>query len=270
MKRFILLLIGLYSTLTFADRQEITLVFEVKENPPYYLDNGPEINWDKPGITLSLLKDIEADLPVKFTFERVPWARALQMVKDGEADGVFHSSYKKEREAFVKYLTSEGSPDPTKQIMSQSYVIYKRKDKTLSWNGDRFSDNTIKIGAVIGYAVIDDLKALGLDVVEVTTQSSGLEMLYRGRIDAWIDIETMSDTRISKSPHIEAMIEKLNKPFMQRPYYLMFSHQFYDAHSALALDIWDAIEAQHSAKASLQLSKNTNSSNYEKVGMTRP
>ncbi|WP_156502284.1 hypothetical protein, partial [Oleiphilus sp. HI0067] len=85
MKRFILLLISLYSTLTFADRQEITLVFEVKENPPYYLGNGPEINWEKPRITLSLLKDIEADLTVKFTFERVPWTRALQMVKDGEA-----------------------------------------------------------------------------------------------------------------------------------------------------------------------------------------
>lgn len=236
------LLLVLLSFSASASPQEIKLVFEVKENPPYYLDEGTDINWDKPGITLELLRLVQQQLGLNFTFERVPWARALKMTEHNQAQGVFRSSFKQSRTKIGVYPMINGSHDPSMKIMDQSYYLYKKKGHPLSWNGKQLSERNPNIGAVIGYAIIDDLKKLGAKVTELTSQQSGLEMLLLGRIDGWADIQTMSDTRINESPELRKYIRKIEPALANRPYYLMFSHQFFEENSELANKIWSTIK----------------------------
>lgn len=83
----------------FADRPTLTFVYETRANPPRYLGEGTAINWDRPGLTLELLKELGRRLQINLKLERYPWKRGLYLAETGEADGIFHASYKPEREA---------------------------------------------------------------------------------------------------------------------------------------------------------------------------
>jgi len=218
----------------------IALVYEEKPNPPFYLGEKT-IDWNKPGITLDVLKSLEKKLNVKFKFDRLPWARGLELLKNDLIDGVFHASFMKERLHIGVYPMKNDEPDTSRRLMSQAYFLYKRKGSSLNWDGKTFDHLTGSIGAIIGYAVVEDLKQMNVEIEKVATQWSNLSKLALGRIDGVAGLESMNDIVIKTNPEKFRSIVKIYPPIMRKPYYLMLSNNFVSENPELAEAIWDGI-----------------------------
>jgi len=223
-----------------APKKTVALVYEVKPNPPFYLGKRA-IDWNKPGITLELLKRLEKKLNIIINFNRIPWARGIAMVKNNSADGIFHASFSKERLKTGVYPMNKGEPDITRQLMTQSYYLYKRKESTLSWDGKSFGHLRGSLGAILGYSVVSDLKKMNIKVEEVSTQLSNLRKLVVGRIEGVAGLGAMNDIIIKTHPDEFREIVKVPLPIKTKSFYLMLSHKFVSENSELAEAIWNEI-----------------------------
>ena len=69
-----------------------------------------------------------------------PWARTLELVKDGKLDGVFTIKKTPSRELEMIY--------PKEYLVKQDYVFFTSKDSKISFNGDFNSIKNYKIGVI--------------------------------------------------------------------------------------------------------------------------
>lgn len=227
----------------FADSQAakvLYLVYEDKPNPPYHYGNKP-VSGALPGITLEVLKRLAKELDIEIKVNPMPWARGLALVKHDRADGIFHTRFSRGRSEIGVYPMHKGEVDVSRQLMTQSYVLYKLKDSPLTWDGKSFSHLSGPIGAVIDYSIVDDLKAMGIKVEQVTSQQNNLMKLMLGRIDGVAGVETMNDAIISANPADFKGIIKVFPPIHSKPFYLMLSHKFVKENPVLAEEIWNGI-----------------------------
>lgn len=233
--------LSFFTNLAFASPKPIiTLVYEEKPNPPFHFGNTLS-HADKPGITLEVLQNLESKLNIVIKVEPTPWARGLELVKQNSVDGIFHTSFLKDRLKFGVYPMLNGEVDESRQSMTQSYVLYKLKDSKLSWDGTEFKHLNGQLGAVIDYSIVDDLNKINVKTEQVTTQYSNLSKLVLGRIDGVAGIDTMNDAIIKANPDEFRDIIKVSPPIIRKPFYLMFSHKFVKENPALAEAIWNGI-----------------------------
>jgi len=228
----------------WASPTRITLVYETQPNPPYYLGTD-KIDWKKPGVTLEALKLLEGKLNIRIDFHRRPWARGLDYIKKNKMDGIFHSSFMEERLGFGIYPMKGGKPDPSRKIMDQSYILYKRKDSPLQWDGKAFSNLYGSIGVIIQYAIVEDLRKMGVSVSETRTHLNSLKMLVKERVAGVVSLGSMNDIHIKAHPETFKDIVKVSTPIKHTPYYLMFSYKFVRENPALTESIWDTIRDIH-------------------------
>ncbi len=221
---------------------KVIFSFEDKPNPPYYLGKGSKINWKKPGITLELLKSMEKKLNIEVTFQRNPWKRGLVFLKNNRVNGVFHASFKAKRLEFGVYPMKDGKVNPNKRVMSNSYFLYKLKSSRLTWDGDMIRNNVRPVGASFGYAIVSDLRKMGIHVSEAYTQTASLRKLNKKYIDGFAGLETMVDLHLKMNPEEFKNIEKLYPPLKTKAYYVIFSHGFVSMNPNIAQGIWDEIE----------------------------
>ncbi len=73
--------------------QELLIVCGDENYPP----NEMKINGQLVGVHIDLIKEIAAILKIKVVFGRYPWARAVNMLKTGEADAITYFSRNSER-----------------------------------------------------------------------------------------------------------------------------------------------------------------------------
>ena len=108
----------------------------VNHDPPYVYGDE-EISAEFPGVTIDVLRLIEAKSDIKFIVKKRPWKRVVVEIKRNKLDGGFHFSFKEERRSFVAYPIPEGEilPDPKYSISNRSYVIYRLKGRSVHWNG---------------------------------------------------------------------------------------------------------------------------------------
>jgi polar amino acid transport system substrate-binding protein len=227
---------------TAAGLTIITLSYEVKPNPPYYLGSGTSIDWDKPGVVVEVFKSLENRLDVEVRFIRNPWERGLKLLEANEVEGVFNASFRPERMELGVYPMKEREADPSKRTFTNAYFLYKLKNSPLAWDGEKFSHLDGEIGAVLGYAIVGDLKEMGAAVYEGQNQVDNLRKLVRGRLAGVAGLETMNDLYLETHPEEFKDIVKAQPPLAEKEYYLILSHQFVQQHPQLAADIWDEIE----------------------------
>ncbi len=150
----------------FEGRPTLVIVYETTPNPPRHLGVGTAIDWDRPGLTVELLKRVGERLRVNLSFKRVPWKRGLLMLETGEVDGIFHASYVASRESIGVYpKTAAGRPDEKRALFSQSYSLFVTSGSKVTWDGTAIGGLEGRpVGATDGYSVIGDLERLGVPV----------------------------------------------------------------------------------------------------------
>lgn len=222
--------------------QVITLAYIDKENFPYQIRNGIEVPQVDPGVTVELLQKVEKSIPeVTFRFRRMPWARCLRALELGMIDGLFEASYKPSREKIGQYPKVNGEIDDSKSILVGRYSLYKKAYTPISWDGAAFHDFSGKVGAVREYSIISMLTDHELSVEQVNSDKQLLEILDKDRVIAAATMENAADFIINNMEDA-SMIEKLSTPLEEKPYYLIFSHQFYKKNPKISEKIWEQLK----------------------------
>lgn len=181
--------------------------------PFAWCDNGVPKGIDVEIVTLVMDR---IDHP--YVIECIPWKRALSSIKSGKVDALFSAYKTSEREAFAIYMNS-----PTHLSI---FSVFVPKGKAFSFN--RLEDLYGKtVGITGGYSVnpeFDKARLAGrFKVQELSSADSGLKMLARGRLDAYVNGKHVG-LFTARNLGITDMIEPLDRPLHEpKPAYLLFS-----------------------------------------------
>ncbi len=232
---------------SYVEATEVVVATGINTDPPYVYGDE-EISNEFPGVTIDVLRLIEAKTGIKFIIQKRPWKRVVHEVRNNNLDGGFHFSFKEERRSFVAFPIPNGEllPDPKYSISNRSYVIYRLKGQSIHWDGKQIvlnsKDENI-IGAIRGGSITGDIKKLGHELREVRSDEQLVKLLLAKRIDAFIGLENMIDAKIKTlEPKERMLIEKSLSVVVNKPYYLAFSKKFYRETPQMAWEIWRQIE----------------------------
>ena len=241
MKKIIFALLCLSSIILNAKPLEITMAYENENNPPYALGDGKDINFQKPGITIELLKRIEKKLDIKISFKRVPWKRGVLMLQTNHADALFHASFKQKRAEFAVYPMEDGMTDSNKAIMTNAYHLYTNKGSKLSWDGSNLINLNGKVGITKGFSIIETVKDSS-KIELCNSLSSALNKLNLKSIEGVINLENRVDSTLIKYSNKYKNIQKIKTAIKTKPYYLIFSKEFYSKNKQIVEKIWAEIK----------------------------
>lgn len=143
--------------------------------PPF----SHEESGQQKGIAVALIKAAfgRMNRPVKVEF--VPFARAIELVKSGEADGVFPFALSEERKGFAHFSSEKLIIDPGS--------LFVRADSTLSFDGDyaRLTPYVIGMqrGTSHGPAFMQALQTYNIKTDLAENQERNVAKLLAGRFD---------------------------------------------------------------------------------------
>jgi len=191
------------------------------------------------------------ELGVELELTRLSNKRVLDGLKDGSIDGAISYSFSKERAEFAKYPMKGDAPDGERRVSTLTYIIYKAKGGGVNWDGKAFQNLDKAIGANSGYSVVGDLKKAGAEVEEANATDINFKKLVATRIAGYAAQDIVADGYLATAPDVAAAVEKVATPFIQKDYFLLFSHQFTAANPELTEAMWTklgALRTKHEAE----------------------
>lgn len=222
-------------------KTNIILACENTEQFPYFIGKSLKIKKINPGITIEILQLVGKRLNINIVFQRYPWKRCLNNLKHNIVDGIFNSSFKKERLVMGKYPMKNGKVDKSRKIEVRKYIIYKHLKSKVTWDGKNLILPGNKISAVLGYSIISDLEKKGLTVIEGRNTLMNLLNVQNRNISATAELASSSKFIIQKHKSKLPDIVEVKPPLKVKPYYLMLSHKFVKSNPKLAKKIWNEI-----------------------------
>ncbi len=252
MKKFyftiILAMFGL-CFLSLASAEPLIWVTDDTPGDPYIIGGGTTFNADLPGIEIEIYREVAKQLNLDIKFKRMPWKRCLKLIEYNQVQGVFPASFKEKRMKIGVYPMKDGRVDITRKTRNNAYYLYKMKSTPISFTGGAFKNVNGMIGAPLGWAIVDDLKKLQVEVKELPIHENSLDILVRKGINGFVCLETVFDGYIKRNSTKYYDIVKVSPPISEKPYYLIQSHAFVDANPELARKIWDTIIAIKESEA---------------------
>ena len=239
-----------------AAAEVLRAAYEDRALPPYYLGDSADIDAAAPGISIELMRMTAKAAGVEVHFVRMPWVRCLSALQRGEVDAIFNASFNPDRMANGVYPMSGGHPDAARRIATVAYSLYAPKDGGLGWNGSTVTglgDRTV--GAPAGYSIIDDLVKAGVKVETAPDSVANFRKLASGRIAAVATLDTAGDALLASGRFPQ--LAKVAPPLVTKNYFVMFSHQFYDSHQALAERLWTNLAEMRDSKGGELVAKYT-------------
>lgn len=238
----LLLLIGLGGAAAWA-AEPVTLRVAYEDKDSRDHTGTAEVPTENPGITVELIAMLETRIPdLKVVFVRRPWVRCLLELETGLSDATFASSFRPERMKIGLYpMTAEGQPDRRYRIDTRTYSLYKLRDAPLDWDGRQITPDKYEIVAMRGYAIVDDLRKIGVPVTEVDRSDIAFKMLVAGRIDGFAQLSDVADYTLKRRPELGREVVKLTPPLAVKDYYMQISHQFNARHPGMAQRIWKVL-----------------------------
>lgn len=234
----ILLFIALLLPATGSAASAFTLrtCLENSDSYPWLLQSGE-------GIVQYHLKAVATALNAEIVLTPLPWKRCLSQVSSGQMDAAIKMSYSVERATKVGvYPMREGKPDPSKRLLTESYSLYQLKGGKSQWDGTTLRVKGM-VAAQSGFSIVDLLLAAGAEVDDSSRDPLIiLKKLVMDRAQATAIQTEVADSILAAHPELQARIERLSPVLVEKPYYLVFSHRFYQAYPQQSRQVWDAIE----------------------------
>ncbi|MCP1612529.1 polar amino acid transport system substrate-binding protein [Azospirillum lipoferum] len=183
--------------------------------PPLIYDDG-----GKPaGIAYDIVTEAMKAAGHSVTVEIMPWARALDTVREGGADAIFTAYKTPEREQFLTYSTQVLVP----QVVS----LFVAKDSPVSFDGDlsKLADRKFGVVNQISYGPILDeaIKAGVLPAVEKSNDSdSNVKKLVSGRFDVMPSNRYVAQYFLKQAGALEK-VRELTPAVQDIPSYIAFT-----------------------------------------------
>ncbi len=193
---------------------------------------------------LAKIQKIADSNGIKIQIKPTPWKRALVLIEKGKADGLINASYKDSRAVFAKYPMKDSKVDDSKRLNpGKTYYIYKNKNSKLTWNGKNFNNINATIGAVKGFAVIDDIKKHSNIKINIkTSRIALLRDASKNKISAFAGLEKDVNKVFKKYPKIADSLVKEPIPIRKKNYFLIFSKKTYQTKKVDMEIIWNGLK----------------------------
>ncbi len=187
------------------------LVVRVDANyPPYEM----VVNGELKGLHIDLVKAVAKRLDLNIQIKTLPWKRALDMVKVGDADAITYIGKTAERQ--VHFIYDAGN------VLSSSvygFVILPERAQQIKFNGELKSMTDYKIGVQNGYSYGDKVdNASYLKKQSVKSLEQLVQLLLVRRIDLAI-IDEQEYFQKNKDGTLIMLMPRIVK----RDYYVAFS-----------------------------------------------
>jgi polar amino acid transport system substrate-binding protein len=218
---------------------ELRICYDNKDQPPYYLGDGAAIDWQKPGMSVEIIKAAAEAAGIEPQFARQPWLRCLENLQDGHVDAIFNSSYTPDRLKYGFYPGQGDTPDRALRIATLSYSFYRRKGADVAWSGKSLTGQHEPIGVVHGFSISQDLQKMGLRIEESASNEQVFKMLAAGRVPV-VALQTVTGDRLLRSGQY-SNLETMEPPIMVKDYYVMLSRQYVTANPTAAAQFWGKI-----------------------------
>jgi polar amino acid transport system substrate-binding protein len=223
-----------------ASARDLKIACENKQDFPTVMGNSSKVLEKNPGMGVEAIYLLEKRLNIKIHIKRLPWKRCLAEMQKGHVDGLFTASYKEKRKQFGRYPEINGKVDPSRRFTSASYALYRLKGSDVNYDGNNFHVKG-KVGAPLGYSIVDDLKKKGLVIDESPNTLNDFKKMVKGRIQAVAALEMTADYYLMVNQNLNDKIEKIIPLIVEKPYYFMLSHQLYNEDKALVEKFWDTL-----------------------------
>ncbi|WP_429235986.1 substrate-binding periplasmic protein [Aeromonas salmonicida] len=209
---------------------------ENSDSYPWLLQSGD-------GVVQYQLNKVAERLGIELVMTPLPWKRCLSLVSQGQMDAAIKMSYSAERAKTVGvYPMRNGQPDPNKRLLTESYSLYQLKGGASHWDGAQLSVNGV-VAAQSGFSIVEFLQAAGANVDDSSREPLIiLKKLVMNRAAAAALQTEVADSTLAAHPELQVRLARVTPVLVEKPYYLVFSHAFYQAHPEECQQVWDAIE----------------------------
>ncbi len=220
-----------------AENTNMILLTTKISRPEVQLVDG-ELDVAHPGWSIELSRMAGKDCGADVQFDFMPWARALEKVRLGEAAALFNSSYLDERAEYGEFPRKNGELDKARASRQFYYYAYVRKDTGASGVQDDPNKLTGLFMVERDASVIPYLKERRAQIQESSDFKTMLRMVAGGRAEVAVGIGHYVETVLEENPELAERIVKIEKPLLERTGYIMFSKIFYAEHSSLVECFW--------------------------------
>lgn len=190
-----------------------TLTFVATQFPPYVYNEYSVIK----GFNVEILNEIFRRMNIKVNYLIVPWARGVEMVRNGQADAIFPFFKTPQRELFTDYSNS---------FTSEPIAMFVLNNSDITYNGDLRELSQYKFGRVRGFSsgvYFDTAVYNNIIQVEVVSKAtSNIKKLIRERFDILVDNRYFVLHELKKM-HKLNVIKQLNPILANNKAYLGFS-----------------------------------------------
>lgn len=194
------------------------------------------------GLNFRLLEDVSRQTGIKLRFLAKPWRRCLLELKGNQIDAALGASWSAERAGISQFPEINGQPDRNRSLYVDRYIVVRRKSSSIHWDGKTFTGLQTPIGVQMGYSAVTDLRAQGYRVDDETLVSQDVLLkLELGRTDAVVMLQGEAAAVFAEHPKWQASLEILPESYLEKPYYLIFSRDFFRTHNKIAEALWAAI-----------------------------
>lgn len=215
-----------------------------------YPDEGawPWATKEGTGLNFKIEEMIQREFNVKFQATPLPWKRCFASLKLGEIDVLASASFKPERLEAGAY-PGGNPPDGKRYMHLDGYKLIRPVGSKLDWNGKQFVNLPPgqTVATQLGYSIVAQLKELGVTVDEGTTDAAdALRKVLRGRAVGAALLSVEADHLLAQ-PEFTGKLEAAALPLVEKPYFLLFSHQFVEKNGALVEQIWNYLPKAHAS-----------------------
>lgn len=188
-------------SLTFAKDTRIIIATEYW--PPFRISDDTNHSRFR-GIDIDIINELSKALGVGIEIQHHPWARALEQIRNGQADMITGIAYTKERDRYMYYVPiSYCSVHPV-------FYTRKGKEKLIRTYKDLYGQSVgYSINSVYFEPFDDDSH---IDKIGVSTESQLLKVLALGRIDFIIGTDPNISFEIARLGYRDRLVPTEYQP----------------------------------------------------------
>lgn len=143
--------------------------------PPYCMEEAGQAK----GVAAELVKEAFSRMHQDISIVFVPFARAIDMVRNGQADAIFPFALRPERKQFFNYTTEK--------LLSDPGPLFVRVDSTITFNGDfaKLANFSVGMprGTYQGDAFMQAIQTYQLKIEETKDQEQNVRKLIAKHLD---------------------------------------------------------------------------------------
>lgn len=207
---------------------------------PNLMGDKLELDAEKPGLAVEVLRLVEQNIDVKFQYKRLPYRRAIVNLKQGKMDAFIYANYSPELEESGVYPKQNNKLDVDRRLLTERWNLYQMHSSPFVWNGNPTPEMG-RVGAVVGAAITKDLEADGIYVESTKQLLSSFLKMTKGRVDLVAAVDLNGDYLLKSNPENLANVVKLEPELAKKYYYMLFSQQFYHEYPQYSEIIWNTI-----------------------------